>query len=75
MDATSVPSPWLTVPEAARYLRMTKDGAYALVRSGRLRSVRRDTRTFVRVTWLDEYMESLPSGACAMAEALTTSAG
>lgn len=63
-------SPWLTVPEAAQYLRMCKDSVYALVRSGKLRSVQRDKRVFTRITWLDEYMESLPSGANKVATAL-----
>jgi hypothetical protein len=49
---------------------MCKDSVYALVRSGKLRSVQRDKRVFTRITWLDEYMESLPSGANKVATAL-----
>jgi hypothetical protein len=58
-----VPSPWLKLSQARVYLQMDNNELRKLVKSGAIRSVVRGKTTYVRTTWLDEYMESLPSGA------------
>lgn len=63
-DSTEfVPSPWLRLSQARVYLQMDNNELRKLVKSGAIRSVVRGKTTYVRTTWLDEYMESLPSGA------------
>jgi len=37
MDTRNISSPYLTVEEAAAYIRTTKHGIYALVKRGRLK--------------------------------------
>jgi hypothetical protein len=57
-------SPWLTVPQAAAYVQMDVQPFRQLVYSGAIPSRKRsEKRIFIHATWLDEYMEALPSGA------------
>lgn len=59
-----VQTPWLTVPQAARYIQMDVKEFRPLVYSGKIKSRRRsEKRIFVHTSWLDEYMMGLPSGA------------
>jgi excisionase family DNA binding protein len=53
-------SPWLTVSEAADYLRVGKGVVYALIRRSRLRAARiAGGRTYrTKRDWCDEYAES-----------------
>ena len=67
--APCVPSPWLKLSQARAYLQMDNNELRRLVKSGEIRSVVRGRTTFVRATWLDAYMESLPSGAAQIAMA------
>lgn len=65
-----VPSPWLTVPEGASYLRMGLTEFRARVKSGEIPSFKRSERSvFVDARTLDSIMQSLPSGAATMATA------
>ena len=69
-EETSIPSPWLTLAGASKYLHMSREKLTAVVRSGAIPSYRRGRTTFVHVRDLDEYMEALPSGAATIATAL-----
>lgn len=62
-----VQSPWLKLSQAREYLQMGNTELRALVKAGTIRSVVRGRTTFVHVTWLDDYMERLPSGASEIA--------
>lgn len=60
----TVASPWLTKNQARAYLQIDIHELNALINSGKIRSVRRGKRSvFVKAEWLDNWMESLPSGA------------
>lgn len=45
------------VDEAADALRMTTDGVYQLIRSGRLRTIKEGRRRLVPIAALHEYVE------------------
>lgn len=63
-DTKSVTSPWLTLPQAARYIQMDLQTFRKLVYGGAIPSRKRsEKRIFVKTDWLDEYMDALPSGA------------
>jgi excisionase family DNA binding protein len=46
------------VEEAARALRISRDGIYELIRSGRLRTIKVGSRRLVPLTALDEFVAS-----------------
>lgn len=57
-------SPWLTVTEGARYLRMNETEFARLVDTGKIASFRRGKRyRLVNTSDLDVWMRSQPSGA------------
>ncbi len=49
-------SPWLTVPEAAEYLRASRQRIYDLLSSRRLTRHRDGTRVLIRLDELDRYL-------------------
>ena len=49
-------SPWLTVPEAAEYLRASRQRIYDLLSSRRLTRHRDGTRVLIRRDELDRYL-------------------
>ncbi len=51
-------SPWLTVPEAAEYLRASRQRIYDLLSSRRLTRHRDGTRVLIRRDELDRYLAS-----------------
>jgi excisionase family DNA binding protein len=59
METQHIASPYLTVPEAAIYLRTTRHGIYALVKRGRIKPMpgRPGRLLFTRET-LDKYLNS-----------------
>lgn len=63
-------SPWLSSREGAAYVRMNPTQFGQLVASGEIPSHRRGNTTFVSKRDLDAWMESHPSGANPMAQAL-----
>lgn len=63
MATASVQSPWLKATEARAYLRMDCADFSRKLNTGEIRSVKRGNTRFCKTTWLDEWMESLPSGA------------
>lgn len=50
-------SPWLTVAEAAEYLRCKRQRIYDLVSQGRLECRKDGSRSLFRREWLDTYLE------------------
>ena len=62
-----VQSPWLKATEAREYLRISNNEFRRLIKNGEIRSVVRGNTTFIKVAWLDEFMEALPSGASPLA--------
>jgi excisionase family DNA binding protein len=58
--AAVAPSPWLTITEAARYMRIGRKTIYGAVRGGRLRAAVVDGRRALRfrATWCDEFLEA-----------------
>jgi len=68
-----VPSPWLTIPQSARYVHM-RDGAFRqLVKSGEIPSHRHGRTTLVSAQDLDMWMRRQQSGANVIATALRQS--
>ena len=62
-------SPWLTIPQSARYVRM-RDGAFRrLVKSGEIPSYRHGRTTLVSAQDLDMWMRRQQSGAAQIAMA------
>ena len=49
--------PWLTVQDAAAYLRCKPKRIYDLSESGRLRTAKDGRRSLFRRSWLDETLE------------------
>ena len=61
---TLVPSPWLTLRQAAAYVQMDPQPFRELVYAGRIPSHKRsEKRIFISARDLDAYMESLPSAS------------
>lgn len=54
--AVAEPSPYLTVPEAAEYLRSSRQRVYDLLFSRRLPRVKDGSRVLIRRTDLDAYL-------------------
>lgn len=55
--AATEPSPWMTVPEAAAYLKVCDKSLYREIASGRLKALRLRSRAFrVRRDWLDAWL-------------------
>jgi excisionase family DNA binding protein len=52
---------WLTTPEAAKILNVTRQRVHQLIQSGALPGIKRGDRWFVRQTDLDRYRR-LPEG-------------
>lgn len=70
LSVGTVPSPWLTVTQAASYLQMRESEMRKKVKSGEIVSYLRGKRTvFVNTNDLDAWMRSLPSGAAPIAVA------
>ena len=73
MSAGFSQSPWLTIPQASRYVRM-RDGAFRrLVKSGEIPSYRHGRTTLVSASDLDMWMRRQQSGANVIATALRQS--
>ena len=53
-----IESPLLTVNEAVKYLRISRDKLYKIKSLGKLKEVKQGARTLFRKTSLDEYIES-----------------
>lgn len=60
---TTVTSPWLTAHQGRKYLKMQESEFAAKLNTGEIRSVKRGRTRYVKTEWLDQWMESLPSGA------------
>lgn len=59
MDTSNISSPYLTVEEAAAYLRTSKHGIYSLVKRGRLKPMPgRPGRLLFTREALDKYLNS-----------------
>lgn len=58
MKQAAIPSPWLTVKEAAVYLRVGPRFIYNEINAGRMRAARLGGRGCIvtRVGWLDEFV-------------------
>ena len=63
-------SPWLSSREGAAYVRMSSTEFSKAIASGEIPSHRRGKTIFVCKRDLDEWMESQPSGASSIAQAL-----
>jgi excisionase family DNA binding protein len=50
------PEPWLTVADAAGYLRCQPQRIYNLVSQGRLQHAKDGSRVLFRRSWLDEWV-------------------
>jgi excisionase family DNA binding protein len=50
------PEPWLTVADAADYLRCGRQRVYNLVSQGRLQHAKDGSRVLFRRSWLDEWV-------------------
>lgn len=57
------PSPYLTVPEAAAYLRSSRQRVYDLISSRRLPRHKDGSRVLIRRADLDAYLNQPPQGA------------
>lgn len=66
-------SPWLTIPQSARYVHMREGAFRRLVRSGEIPSTRHSRVTLVNAQDLDAWMRAQASGAAMMATALRQS--
>lgn len=63
-------SPWLSSREGAAYVRMSPTSFNRAVASGEIPSHKRGNTIFVSKRDLDEWMESHPSGANVISQAL-----
>lgn len=63
-------SPWLSSREGAAYVRMSQTEFSKAIASGEIPSHRRGKTIFVSKRDLDEWMESQPSGANPITQAL-----
>ena len=61
MDTSNISSPYLTVEEAAAYLRTTRHGIYGLVKRGRIKPMPgRPGRLLFTREALDRYLSGKP---------------
>ena len=73
-QAQCAQSPWLTIPESAKYARVGLTEFRKLVRSGEIPSYRRGERyTLLNTADIDAWIRSFPSGAATMATAMKQS--
>lgn len=64
VGAVAVPSPWLTVPEAATYARVGHRAIYDACRAGQLRARQTSTpngKWLIHVDHLDAYLRAVAS--------------
>ncbi len=63
LNRRRVQSPWLTATEADAYVHQSHSTVGRLCKAGIIKSRKIGGTRFVHTDWLDEWMESQPSGA------------